>query len=457
MILSKSGTDSEPDHPSLDPAADARELRPEKHTATIGIVPLTDCAPIVIAKEKGFFDQQQIDVEISRENTWSSIRDKVAYGLLDGAQMLGGMPIASTLGMYCMAEPMITSFSMNLNGNAITVSSNLYNHMLELNDVESLTHPVSAQALKKVIEYRRRHHLPKLTFAMVFPVSSHHYELRYWMAAAGIDPHRDVRIIVLPPPAMVESLYCGNIDGYCVGEPWNQLAVESGIGHVLITSYEIWNNHPEKVFGVRKVWAEQYPKTHLALIRALIQACRWLDNPTNRYEASQILATSHYVGAPESIIGMSMNGTIQYNQNDPPVQIPNFNIFHRYAANFPWRSHAIWYLTQMMRWGQINQIINMRNVAHQVYQPDIYRTASQQLGLPSPAIDSKTEGIHKDPWTLQQDDQQIELGPDLFLDNRTFNPEDPLGYINQFRIKSVLVDRKAFVKENQHMDATSSE
>ena len=189
----------------------------EKRELTLGFIPLTDCAPLVVAKEKGYFEQYGLDVALSKETSWANIRDKVSIGILDGAQMLAGMPIAMSLGICPMAKPMVTALSMDLNGNAITVSNELFNRMQEIDPKGMAERPISARALKRVIEADKAAGQEPLTFAMVFPFSSHNYELRYWMAAAGIDPDKDVRLVVVPPPQMVGNLEKGAIDGYCVG------------------------------------------------------------------------------------------------------------------------------------------------------------------------------------------------------------------------------------------------
>ena len=248
----------------------------EKSRLELGFIPLTDCAPLVVAKEKGFFARQGLDVSLSKESSWANIRDKVCTGMLDGAQMLAAMPLLSALDNFS-CEPMVTSISLDLNGNAITVSKELYGRMLASGEEDLDSAMGTALALKKVIEKDKAANRPPLTFAVVFPQSSHNYLLRYWMSSAGIDPDKDVRITVVPPPQVGHYLRAGMINGCCVGEPWNSYAVAEGLGRTLITSYDIWNNHPEKVFAVTRQWAESNPNTHIAVITALLQACEWLD------------------------------------------------------------------------------------------------------------------------------------------------------------------------------------
>ncbi len=420
----------------------------EKTKLTLGIIPLTDCAPIVVAFEKGFFKKYGLDVTVSKEASWANIRDKVAIGALDGAHMLAGMPIAASLGIGGTPKPTVTAFSMDLNGNAITVSNELYERMVEADPAAMSERPLSARALKKVIDADKAAGKPPMTFAMVFPVSTHNYQIRYWMASAGIDPDNDVRLIVIPPPQMVANLNARNIVGYCVGEPWNERAVEMGIGRVLVTSHEIWNNNPEKVFGVNLEWVERHPNTHKAVIKALLEAAQWMDKPENRMEVVKIISQKSYVNAPEEVVKMSMTGTFRYAKDEPPRPLPDFNVFYRYAATFPWQSHAAWFLTQMLRWGQIETPIDIKKTAASVYRADLYRVAAKELGIPYPMIDHKPEGTHTGKWTLTQATQPIEMGPDLFFDGMRYDPSKLMQYLAGFKIKNMKVAMSDLAKLN---------
>lgn len=409
----------------------------EKTDLTLGIIPLTDCAPLVIAHEKGYFSKYGINSQISKEASWANIRDKVSIGALDAAHMLAGMPIASSLGVGAIKKPTITSYSMDLNGNGITVSNELYDRMVEADPEAMVERPVSARALKKVIEADKAAGADPMTFAMVFPVSTHNYELRYWMADAGIDPDKDVRLIVIPPPQMVANLRAQNIVGYCVGEPWNERAVIAGMGKTLVTNHEIWNNNPEKVVGVNLDWAEKNPNTHMAMIRALVEAAQWMDKPENRLEVVEIISRKSYVNAPVDVVKMSMTGTFRYAMDEEPRPLPDFNVFYRYAATFPWKSHAMWFISQMIRWGQIEKPLNIAKTAGEIYRPDIYREAVKSLGIPAPTIDVKTEGTHAEPWTLEEATKPIVMGSDLFFNGDVFDPSNILSYIEGFEVKNL--------------------
>ncbi|MHB1950979.1 MAG: CmpA/NrtA family ABC transporter substrate-binding protein [Acidiferrobacteraceae bacterium] len=422
----------------------------EKPRLRIGFIPLTDCAPIVMAQELGYFRRHGLDVTLSKEASWANIRDKVSVGVLDGAHMLGPMPLAATLGIGALRKPTITACSLDLNGNAITVSEKLFARMRKADPEAVRARPMTATALRKVIEEDRRAGRKPMTFAMVFPVSTHNYQIRYWMASAGIDPDRDIRLIVIPPPQMVVNLETGNIDGYCVGEPWNERAVKLGIGRTVITSYELWNNNPEKVFGVDAEWAERYPNTHRAIIRALIEAGRYIDEPSHRAHVARVISQPQYVNAPYDVVEMSMVGAYQYAPHAAPVRMPDFNVFYRYAAGFPWRSRAEWFLSQMIRWGQVRRPIDVRQVASAVYRPDLYREAARELGIPYPTIDYRSEGVHASPWVLTQASAPILMGPDLFFDHVQFHPREIAQYIDQFRVRHVKLTPAQLVRSTNH-------
>ncbi|MDJ0790154.1 MAG: CmpA/NrtA family ABC transporter substrate-binding protein [Myxococcota bacterium] len=402
----------------------------------LGFVALNDCAPLVIAKERGFFRRHGIRVELVREPSWANVRDKVQAGLLDGAQMLAPMPVAATLGLEGPAVPMWVPLSLGLNGNALTVSRELYARMREAEPAVTEDRLRTAHALRQVVLEDRQRGRPPLRFAVVFPFSAHYYELLYWAGAAGIDPARDLEIVVLPPVSMVDGLRAGRIDGYCVGEPWSQLAVEQGVGRCLISKYEIWNNSPEKVLAFTRDFAERHPEEVRALVRALIESARWVDRPENRLETVHVIAGESFVDAPVEVIHRAMRGTpkLSAGEADADATLPDFHVFHRYAATFPWTSHAMWFASQMVRWGQAEKPFNLRRVASEVVRADLYREAAGEVGEPFPEIDVKPEGVHEEPWSLQQASVPIEMGADRFLDGRRFDPGDVVAYLEQSEI-----------------------
>lgn len=344
-------------------------------TLNLGFVPLNDCAPLVIALEKGFFRDYGLNVRLVKEASWANIRDKVSLGMLDGAQMLAGMPLAATLGMEAMGQAMITGFTMSLNGNAITVSNALYARLEQLDAATLAIRPLSAKPLQRLIALDKAAGRAPLRMAMVYPSSTHNYLLRYWLASAGIDPDHDVELVVVPPPHMPDQLRDGRIDLCCVGEPWNTRAVEESIGRVLIASCEILNNHTEKVFAVTRQWAEQHPETHRMLIMALIEAARWLDAPGNRSVAAGILSRREYLDIDTKLLRCGLEGAFRYGRDTSPVMLPDFHVFHRYEANLPRLSDAEWIITQMIRWGQLSTTTDISAAAADVFRPDLYREA----------------------------------------------------------------------------------
>lgn len=415
-------------------ASDSTDLpAPERCDLAIGFVPLTDCAPLVVAEAKGFFAAEGLNVRLSRQASWANIRDKVLVGSLDAAQMLAPMPLAATLRTGPLDRDLMTAFVFGLNGNAVTVSNAIYDQMLTLDPGAMTSRAASGRALKTLIETRARAG-SKLTFAVVYPQSPHAYELRYWMAAAGIDPDRDVRIEIVPPPQMAAYLLSGDIDGYCVGEPWNSLAVHLGIGRTLLTSLDIWSNRAEKVLGVTRSWAEQHPGTHRALIRAMLRAAMWLDAPEHREEAAQLVTRPGFLDVSPAVAACSLLGRYRPALGADPWVLPDFHVFHARAANFPWRSQAIWYLTQMVRWGHAAADIDMDDVATRVFRTDLYAAAAADLGVACPTVDRKTEGAHAQSWTLEQATQPLVMGRDSFLDGGRFDPAAAAAYVDSFVI-----------------------
>ncbi|RJE78833.1 CmpA/NrtA family ABC transporter substrate-binding protein [Paracoccus sp. JM45] len=374
--------------------ADMLEL--EKDELKFGFIKLTDMAPLAVAYENGYFLDEGLFVTLEAQANWKVLLDGVIGGQLDGAHMLAGQPLAATIGFGTKAH-IVTPFSMDLNGNGITVSNEVWDKMLphipKMEDGRP-QHPISANALAPVVEEFKAEGKP-FNMGMVFPVSTHNYELRYWLAAGGLHPGyyspenvsgqigADVYLSVTPPPQMPATMEAGTINGYCVGEPWNQQAVFKGIGVPVITDSQVWKNNPEKVFGITAEFAEQYPNTTLAVTKALIRAAIWLDenDNANRPEAVEILSRSEYVGADYDVIANSMTGFFEFEKGDKR-DIPDFNVFFRYNATYPFYSDAVWYLTQMRRWGQIAEPQTdswYDEVAQSVYKPDIYLEAARML------------------------------------------------------------------------------
>ncbi|GAA0833244.1 MULTISPECIES: CmpA/NrtA family ABC transporter substrate-binding protein [Marinomonas] len=342
----------------------------------VGFIPLIDCAPFVVAHEKGFFSAEGVQVTLSKEASWASIRDKVAFNVLDGAHMLASLPIAASLGIGTVKTAMETSFTVSHNGNAITVSNALYQKLLSnSNGPEDIR---SGAALKRLLD-KKEPTDPALRFAIVYPYSSHNYQLRDWLAQAGIDPDKDLQIIVVSPAQMVDYLKKSEIDGYCVGEPWNSLAVEQGVGHILVTGYDLWGSTPEKVFGVNSLWAAQHPEVYLAMIRALNRACQWVDDKQNQAELLTILSHPDYLNCSAEQLMYGFNTLKPKGQFDWPMEA--YQRFSGVDINRPLPNYALWIMAQMSRWQQLAQLPPLNQIVEQVYRQDLYY---QALGLARP-------------------------------------------------------------------------
>jgi len=319
----------------------------------VGFIPLLDMAVLVAAEEQGFARREGICLQLVKDVSWSNIRDRLAFRQFDVAHMLSPMPIASQLGLGSNPYRCFTPFALGRGGNSVTLSLGLYREMqgaARLDGSEGAL--ANALALKAVIERRRRESCKPLVFAMTYPFSSHNYEFRFWLAAAGIDPDSDVMMTVVPPPLTVDAMAARTIDGFCVNAPWNMIAVEKGVGRIVATKADIWPSAPEKVLGVSPDWAEKNPETLSRLIVALDAAARWCDDLDNHGSLAEMLSGSAYVGASPDLILRLLKGEIQVDPNGKTRQIENYLMFHGQAANFPWISQARWIYSQMVRWGK---------------------------------------------------------------------------------------------------------
>ena len=429
-------------------AAEGAMLDVEKDELKFGFIKLTDMAPLAVAYELGYFEDEGLYVTLEPQANWKVLLDGVITGALDGAHMLAGQPIAATIG-YGTKAHIVTPFSMDLNGNGITVSNAVWELMkphLTMDESGKPVHPIPASALRPVIDQFEAEGRP-FNLGMVFPVSTHNYELRYWLAAGGINPGyyspedvsgqiaADAYLSVTPPPQMPATLEAGTIDGYSVGEPWNQAAVFKRIGVPVITDYDIWKNNPEKVFGVTAEFAEAYPNTTIAITKALIRAAKWLDenDNANRTEAVKILSRPEYVGADASVIAASMTGTFEFEAGDVR-EVPDFNVFYRYYATYPFYSDAVWYLTQMRRWGQIAEDHPddwYAATAKSVYRPDLYLEAARLL---------LEEGLIEEadvPW----DSDGYREPTSEFIDGVAYDGRAPNAYIDSLEIGLKTGDR----------------
>lgn len=376
----------------------------------IGFIPLLDCASLVVASECGFAAREGLELNLIRESSWANIRDRLIVGHFDAAHMLGPMAVASTLGLGHLRVPIIAPCALGLGGNAITVSLRLWEQMTREGAAAGSPPGIQGLALKRVLAARVRANLGPLTFGMVYPFSCHNYELRYWLAAAGIDPDRDVRLVVIPPPLLADAMRAGQIDGFCVGEPWSSVAVASGLGAIVTSTAAIWPLSPEKVLGCRAQWAGEHDEELRALIRALYRAALWCERPENHAELALLLAQPRYVGIAADLLRRGLCGRLILTPGGDAVALPGFYLPASRWATFPWTSHALWYYTQMTRWRQVELVAEHPGLAARAYRPDIYRSALAPLEIELPSEDTKVEA---------------------FFDNRVFDPADLVSWLGR--------------------------
>ncbi|MES1023512.1 nitrate ABC transporter ATP-binding protein [Gloeocapsa sp. BRSZ] len=373
----------------------------EKVNLEIGFVPLTACAPLAVAKEKGFFTKHGLDeVTLVRETSWRGIVDGISGGYLDAAQMPSGMPMWLTLGGHENRPlPVATSLTMTRNGNAITLDKRFYEQgIYTLSDFKAYLHSTA----------NKQHRM-----GMVHPSSMHNLLLRYWLAAGGIDPDRDVSLRTIPPAQMVVDLQAGTIDGYCVGEPWNIRAAEEGVGFTIATDLEIWLGHPGKVLGVREDWAAAYPNTHIALVKALLEACRYCADPANSEEVREIVARREYVSTDLTYIQIEDPNTSTCSLDRPMREYAHHQFYADSAINRPSRTEQLWIMTQLARWGDTPFPRNWVEIIERICKVGVFSTAARELGL-----------------DISYTRQPIKL-----FDGSVFNADDPIGYLNDLAIK----------------------
>lgn len=374
--------------------------KPEKTDISIGFIPLTDCASVVMASELGLFKKYGLNVTVSKEASWAAVRDKVLLGQLDAAHMLYGMVFGAHLGIGSQKKDMAILMGINHNGQAITLSNKLAEAGIK-----------DGASLKKAVAKRDR----EFTFAQTFPTGTHAMWLYYWLAANGIDPFKDVKNIVIPPPQMVANMRVGNMDGYCVGEPWNARAVFDRIGFTVTTTQAIWKDHPEKVLGTTKEFVDKYPNTAKAMVAAVIEASQHIDAMKNRAAVSDIIGGKAYVNAPTQVILGRMQGNYEDGLGKKWSDPDYMKFFDDGAVNFPYLSHGVWFLTQLRRWSLLKEDLDYLAVAKQVNQIELYSSVAKELGVSVPSSALKTETL---------------------FDGTVFDPSKAAAYASGFAIKA---------------------
>jgi NitT/TauT family transport system ATP-binding protein len=379
----------------------------------IGFIPLCDAAALLVAVDKGFADAEGLDIELIREVSWSNVRDKLNIGLFDAAHLLAPVAIASSLGLGHVKVPIVAPFGLGVNGNAITISPQLHAEIIEAADSNVLDPLVTARALARIVAERKRGGAEPLTFGMTFPFSTHNYQLRFWMAAGGIDPDEDVRLVVLPPPYMVESLTSRQVDAFCVGAPWNSVAVDLGVGSILHFSCEILAHAAEKVLAVRARWAEENPDVLARLVRAHQRAADFIEDVSNRAEVTAILAAPNRIGVDAEVISRTLEGRLKVAPDGSVRTDDRYLLVGRSGAARPDPVQAAWLYAQMVRWGQTPLSKELLAAAKAVFRPDLFDAIVQSgeaitttppdgIGaFAGPAFDAEDITSHLNSWAIK--------------------------------------------------------
>lgn len=398
------------------------------HKVRAAFMPLLDAAPLIVAARLGFAAKEGVDIALERETSWATLRDRIAVGHLDAAHMLAPMPIASNLGRTALPVRLIVPMALGYGGNTVTVSEALWQELWN-GDAEPAASDaaLSGAALAKVVGRRKDSGGARLTVGVVHTHSAHFYQIAYWLAACGVDPVRDIDIVVVPPPLTASALARGQIDAFCAGEPWGSIAEREARGRILLTNESIWRSSPEKVVGVRQAWYQEDQERTNALVRGVFKAAAWCDDPLNAGELVQLLASAEGLG----LAGDVLSAGLERRRVDRSNPSTGFLAFARQGAAFPWLSHASWFYSQMTRWMQADYCAEGLAVARSTYRPDIHRTALRPLQVDLPSANSKVEGMLKTATPAGSTEGRLMLGPDTFFDGRVFDPDDVASYLGR--------------------------
>lgn len=392
----------------------------------IGFLPLVDAALPILAHEQGFAAAEGVAIDLVRDVTWAAVRDRLLYGQTDAAHMIAPLAIATTLGRGRPAVPLVVPFVLGLNGNAITFSTAL---AAAVGLAGTLSDPVALGARLQAVALDRAARGQPLRFGVVHRYSSHNYMLRYWLAGVGIRPDTDVEIVVTSPPFAAAALAAGDVDGICVGEPWNSIAVDQGVGQIALVTAQIWRRGVEKVLAMRASMLDDRGDAVAALLRALHAAAAYFVDPATAADSAAILARREYLDAPAATILRAITDHIRMAKGQAPLHYPDFMFQYREAANFPWRSQAAWLYSQMLRWDALPFCAADAAAAEGTFRPDIYRAALAESGATLPGASSKLEGAIRRPLAAGSVQGRLMLGSDRFFDERQFDPDDIPGYL----------------------------
>jgi len=392
-------------------------------------LPLTDSAVLVAAREKGFAARQGIELDLVRSESWATLRDRLVYGQVQAAHMLAPLAIGVTLGLSQHPASLSAPFKLSVNGNLFVMGAE-FAAALDPDIARRIEDPVAtAHDFAAAIGLYRR----KPVIGIVHRFSCHALLLRYWLGYAGIDPDRDLVLRVLPPSLMGAALGAGEIDGFIAGEPWNTAAVQEGLAEIVMVGARVWQRGVEKVLAMRTGWMEDNPDTVDRLLVALDRAASWCDEPAHHDELADLLAREDYVGRSAETIRPTLTGRLVVRPGEAPVEVPAAMLFHREAVGFPWRSHALWIYSQLVRWGMAEPSPEAEDQAAAVFRSDVYRRALAGTGAPMPGASLKVEGALSEPMGVGSHSAGLTLGPDRFFDGRVFDPADIEGYLATFR------------------------
>lgn len=395
-------------------------------TFRIGFLPLVDAALPILAHEQGFAAAEGVKIALVRDMTWATVLDRLLYGHTDAAHLVAPLAIATTLGRGRPAAPLAVPFVLGLNGNAVTFSTAL---AAACGVEDTLSEPNELGAALREVAAARLAAGKRLRFGVVHRYSSHNYMLRYWLAGVGIRPDSDVEIVVTSPPFAADALAAGDVDGICVGEPWNSVSVDRGVGRIALVTAQIWRRGVEKVLATRQDTVDQRPEELAALLRALHAAAAHFVEPDAAAENAAILARPEYCNAPLDAVTRAITDRIRVSAGAEPLHVPDFMFQYREAANFPWRSQAAWLYSQMTRWDRTPFSAGESAAAQDVFRPDIYRAAMAEAGATLPGASSKLEGAVTDALGVGAAQGRLILGRDTFFDGRSFDPDQIPDYL----------------------------
>lgn len=399
-------------------------------TIRAGFIPLVDSAPLIVAAELGFAEAEGLHLDLARETSWATLRDRLAVSRLDVAHMLAPMPIAGNLGVGPLPVEVLVPMALGTGGNAISVSNDIWNELAAAIEAPDFDAAAACKAFAALVHERRRSGKGPLTLGIVHAFSAHHYELAHWLASGGLRPGRDIELVVLPPPLMPDALERGQIDGFCAGEPWGTVATARKAGVILTTNAHIWRNSPEKVLGVRISYAAEDEDRLQRLVRAVFQAAQWCDQSENTGALTLLLSRAEFLAQPAKHIEPSLNRVLTA-PDGTARKVEDFLSFSHRAATFPWTSHALWFYAQMIRWGQTRHTAAAMQRASDTYRPDIYRAALEPLNVAVPSANAKVEGALAEQVAVGTPRGDLQLGPDAFFDGHIFDPDQVEAYISE--------------------------